>query len=188
MVDDSAQLYTIEGVAAGVIMLFTAFLVLSTTTVYAPGDTHISEMQLEQMASDALAMMDTPDRNGEMSDLENYVRTDNTTDFNDEFLMLIGNSAYALEPNAEMFSDEIQYQATVYYHLTGTSTVGSYILTSSSDLAAHEPAVTATRLVYTDWKSGIGVPDTVKDRASDPLNPPEGRDQIVLLEVLVWRG
>ncbi len=49
MVNSDGQLYTIEGVAAGLIMLFTAYLVVDATSVYTPGDTHISDMQLEQL-------------------------------------------------------------------------------------------------------------------------------------------
>jgi hypothetical protein len=60
MVNYDGQLYTIEGVAAGLIMLMTAFIVVGTTSVYTPGDTHITDMQLEQMGSDALHMMNAP--------------------------------------------------------------------------------------------------------------------------------
>ncbi len=56
----TGQLYTIEGVAAGLIMLLTAFIVVGTTSVYTPGDTHISDMQLEQLGGDALHMMNIP--------------------------------------------------------------------------------------------------------------------------------
>ena len=48
MVTDDGQLYTMEGVAAGMIMLFTAYLVLGATSVYTPGDSHISDMQLNR--------------------------------------------------------------------------------------------------------------------------------------------
>ena len=57
---DRAQLYTIEGFAAALIMLITAFLVLNATSVYTAGDTHINDMQLEALGTDALKMMDTP--------------------------------------------------------------------------------------------------------------------------------
>ena len=67
MVNDSGQLYTMEGVAAGIIMLLTVYIVISTTSIYTPGDTHIPDMQLEQLGSDVLAMMDTPDTNGTKS-------------------------------------------------------------------------------------------------------------------------
>ena len=65
MVNDGGQLYTMEGVAAGLIMLLTVYIVISTTSIYTPGDTHIPDMQLEQLGSDVLAMMDTPDVGGE---------------------------------------------------------------------------------------------------------------------------
>ena len=57
---DGAQLYTIEGFAAALIMVITAFLVLNATSVYTAGDTHINDMQLEALGTDALKMMDTP--------------------------------------------------------------------------------------------------------------------------------
>jgi hypothetical protein len=178
MVDDAAQLYTIEGVAAGVIMLFTAFVVLSTTTVYAPGDTHLSEMQLEQMAYDALAMMDTPDAWETESDLTHYIMTNNDTYFNATFLKYMGYTGYGLEPAAEMFPDEIQYSARVYYRDIGSGTVESYPFAQSyrGEILGHEPAVTATRLVY------------IPDKPDDAPGNVDTRDQIVLMEVLVWRG
>ena len=60
MVNEGAQLYTMEGIAAGLIMLLTTYLVLGSTSVYTPGDTHITDMQLEQVGSDILRVMDTP--------------------------------------------------------------------------------------------------------------------------------
>ena len=60
MVNDGAQLYTIEGVSAALIMLLTAYIVVGATSVYTPGDAHISDMQLEVLGTDALVMMDTP--------------------------------------------------------------------------------------------------------------------------------
>ena len=48
MVNDAGQLYTMEGIAAGIIMLLTAYIVVSTTSIYTAGDTHIPDMQLER--------------------------------------------------------------------------------------------------------------------------------------------
>ena len=61
MVNNAAQLYTIEGISAAVIMLVTAYIVLNSTTLFTPADTHVTDMQLEQLGNDALAMMDTTD-------------------------------------------------------------------------------------------------------------------------------
>ena len=60
MKNSDGQLYTIEGFAAGLIMIMTAYLVVNATSVYTAGDTHISDMQLEALGSDALTMMATP--------------------------------------------------------------------------------------------------------------------------------
>ena len=68
-----ARLYTIEGIAAGMIMLFTTYLVLGATTVYTPGDSHISDMQLEQTGTDALMMMNTPANGTTGSQLQEIV-------------------------------------------------------------------------------------------------------------------
>ena len=60
MENTGGQLYTIEGFAAGLIMIMTAYLVVNATSVYTAGDTHINDMQLEALGSDALRMMGTP--------------------------------------------------------------------------------------------------------------------------------
>ena len=60
MVNCEGQLYTMEGIAAAILMVFTMYLVMSTATTYTPGDAHISDMQLEQLGNDALLMMSTP--------------------------------------------------------------------------------------------------------------------------------
>ena len=58
MRNTDGQLYTIEGIAAALIMIMTAYLVVSATSVYTAGDTHISDMQLEALGTDALKVMD----------------------------------------------------------------------------------------------------------------------------------
>ena len=69
----AGQLYTIEGIAAGLIMIMTAYLVVSATSVYTAGDTHISDMQLEQLGTDALKVMDAPVSRGENSLLQDII-------------------------------------------------------------------------------------------------------------------
>ncbi|MDD1667770.1 MAG: hypothetical protein LUO96_04810, partial [Methanomicrobiales archaeon] len=94
MVRDGAQLYTMEGIAAGLIMLVTAYLVLGATSVYTPGDTHITDMQLEQVGSDILRVMDTPlamnnslvDYQSNLTQLQIFVNTsDQDPDLNQRF-------------------------------------------------------------------------------------------------------
>ena len=72
--NDGGQLYTIEGFAAGLIMVMTAYLVVNATSVYTAGDTHINDMQLEALGSDALKMMDVaPNSTDSISPLQEII-------------------------------------------------------------------------------------------------------------------
>jgi hypothetical protein len=82
MVGEGAQLYTIEGVAAAMIMLLTAYFVVNATAVYTGGDTHINDMQLEILGKDVLDMMDTrPNGTVEKSPLRLIIEEDRGDDF-----------------------------------------------------------------------------------------------------------
>lgn len=164
MVSTDAQMYTIEGVAAGVLMLVTVYLVISSTNMFTPGDSHITDMQLEQIGNDALAMMDTPDEYAASSELSNYIAANNTSAFN------AFNSSFRTYVNAITTtgrSDNLKYNAVVYY----VDTSGQVQNTSFGGYQYYrENAVTAKRWVY--LPDGFG---------------PGDRSRTVLLEVLVWR-
>jgi hypothetical protein len=53
-------MYTMEGICAAILMLTTAYYVVGGTTLFSPGDTHASDLQLEQLVNDALEVLDTP--------------------------------------------------------------------------------------------------------------------------------
>ncbi|HDR72869.1 MAG TPA: hypothetical protein ENN85_02995 [Methanoculleus sp.] len=194
MVNDQAQMYTLEGFAAGVLMLLTAYLVLGTTTVYTPGDVHITDMQLQQLGSDALAMMDLPDTEPEIygsgeNILEKLIVTDNSTDFRTYFL---DNITRTTDPKKTVVND-IQFNATIYYRMesppVNESEIQSYHFCSSgndarSDLVSREPAVRVTRFVTIDAKH---YPPNPKPQITLNHDVDE-RAQVVLLEVLLWRG
>lgn len=167
MVNDSGQLYSMEGVAAGLIMIVTAYFVLNTTSIYTPGDAHIADMQLEQLANDALAMMDTPAADdGTGSDLKDYVASNDGEGFGAAFLDYCGLRAG--DPDAGLCMN-----ATVAYR--SGDTVGSYVLNVSGVETGMEPSVRVSRLVQLDGQpSGVGAVDN--------------RKQVVLVEVRVWRG
>ncbi len=167
MVNDSGQLYTMEGVAAGLIMIVTAYFVLNTTSIYTPGDMHITDMQLEQIANDALAMMDTPDTNGTDSDLKDYVSTNDGTGFKTTFLDYCGLRAEGTDAGLCM-------NATVSYRDENTETVKSYVFATSGVETGREPSVCVSRWVQLDGSTGVGDVDN--------------RKQVVLVEVRVWRG
>ncbi len=174
MVNDRGQLYTMEGVAAGVIMLLTAYIVVSTTSVYTAGDTHIPDMQLEQLGSDVLAMMDTPDTNGAESQLVGFVRNGTGIgrggDLRDAFLntcrMRAGDPDNSL--HAQVFLS--------YRRADGS--VNTTELSSPSDpgFTGRENAVRVTRWVQLDERP-TSIPST------EPSRP-----RAVLVEVLLWRA
>ncbi|MDN7025929.1 hypothetical protein FGU65_13725 [Methanoculleus sp. FWC-SCC1] len=165
MVNDSGQLYSMEGVAAGLIMIVTAYFVLNTTSIYTPGDAHIIDMQLEQLANDALAMMDTPAADGDDSALKTFVASNDSSGFRDEFLDYCGLRAGGTDTGLCM-------NATVAYR--SGETVGSYVLNVSGVETGMEPSVRVSRLVQLDGTTGAAGMDN--------------RKQVALVEVRIWRG
>lgn len=168
MVNDGGQLYTMEGVAAGLIMLLTAYIVISTTSVYTAGDTHIPDMQLEQLGSDVLAMMDTPDRDGEESQLVGFVNKDKSDEFNSTFLgycnMMTGDT------------DNLHMSANVTYRDANANVIKEHQLVKPDDTwTGRESAVRVTRWVQLDSEPSRSLYD-------------KARAQAVLVEVLLWRA
>jgi hypothetical protein len=176
MVNDSGQLYTMEGVAAGLIMLLTVYIVISTTSIYTPGDTHIPDMQLEQLGSDVLAMMDTPDTNGGTSQLIGFVK--NGTEIvmggnalRDEFLA--GCKMRSGDPD-----DDLRAQVYLSYRTSGGSVNTTLLSSPDPWFTGRENTVRVTRWVQLSAKPA-NMPSEL-DMASRP--------QAVLVEVLLWRA
>jgi hypothetical protein len=170
MVNHEGQLYTIEGVAAGILMIFTAYLVMSTTTVYTPGDTHISDMQLEQLGTDALQMMNTP-ANGLQSEspLQTIVEQNpmDSATFNTLFLNYVNNETGSK-------TDNLHYSAAVTYYNISSQTTGSLPLASNRNLTGVEHPVRVTEWVIVN-----------KLFPGDPGG--KNQNRAVLVEVLLWR-
>lgn len=167
MVNERGQLYTIEGVAAAILMVVTAYLVISSTTILTPQDVHIIDMQLQQLGNDALAVMDTPDQAGEESNLSRYVNSpDGNISFHKEFLDLINSTTGDTR-------DRLKYNASVFYWDPAVQTPLNF--TFGGDQYYRENAVKVTRWVYIENPNGYVFPEL-------PESP-----HSVLLEVLLWR-
>jgi hypothetical protein len=162
---DGGQLYTIEGFAAALIMIITAYLVVNATSVYTAGDTHITDMQLEALGTDALKMMDTPVSSDVPSPLqviiENLDATNRAT-FKTMFLN------YSNVSGAGPIHD-IKFLATYTCRNIGDDSITNYPLSYSRNLSGGEHTVRATKWVIVD--------------KSDCRNG----DQAILVEVLLWR-
>ena len=173
---DGGQLYTIEGFAAALIMLITAFLVLNATSVYTAGDTHISDMQLEALGTDALKMMGTPmnfteSANGN-STLRTIIETSDSDTFREQFLELVNITGTASR-------QDIQFTAS--YTCRNTSPAANNAMETipisyTRNITGGEHTVRATKWMIMD-KTEVS-PSC--GSASDPY-------RAVLVEVLLWR-
>lgn len=164
MVNSEGQLFTIEGIAASLIMLMTVYLVLNATSVYTPGDTHINDMQLEVIGNDALKMLNTP-QNGVAgkSPLAEIVENDDSATFYTLFKNTLNNRTGSQ-------SDTIQFMANVSYVNT-TQMVNSTPLAMSRPIYGGEHAVHISQWIIVDKK----FPDTATGKHA------------ALVEVLLWR-
>jgi hypothetical protein len=170
MVDRTeGQFYTMEGIAAAVLMLLTAYLVMSTTSIYTPGDTHIIDMQLEQVGNDALKIMDTKSNvTADLTPLEQYVWDNNYSGFSTTFdAFLNGN-----DPNI----NPVKFKADIYY-LDATENVSKFEFLPATSYIGDVNGVSVSRWVY------------IPKKTSGSLAPyhKATRNQTVLLEVLLWR-
>jgi hypothetical protein len=174
MVNTEGQLYTIEGIAASVLILTTVYLVLSSTTVFTPAETHINDMQMEQLGNDVLAVMDmspTWNTTGSpypKSPLEQYVESGYPAGgiaFGDQFQFLANQTTGDRK-------DNIKIRADIFYR-SGDQVKSTPFF--QSDEYYNENAVIVSRLVNLN-NTGGSAPDL------------DHRNQTVLLEVLLWRA
>lgn len=183
MIHADAQLYTIEGFAAGLIMLITAYMVVNATSIYTPGDTHISDMQLETLGTDALTIMGTPADAGEYTTGTSMLRNtiEATTPLNVPnqtframFLNLTNNQTGEPLDTAAVDStmDYIQFTANYTCRDYPGNEMKSFPLSYSRNLTGWEHPVRVTKWVIATEPGNCGTTD--KDRA-------------VLVEVLLWR-
>jgi len=176
MVNTDGQLFTIEGIAASLIILMTAYIVVNTTSVYTPGDTHITNMQLEVLGTDALKMMNTA-QNGtaQKSPLQTIVEQNDNAGFRTTFQNLINNRTMNTQ-------DTIQFQANVtYMSPPGYATVNSSFLANSThSLHGGEHAVRVSEWVIVE-KTNNDFPECPGAFSAC------GGKHAALVEVLLWR-
>jgi hypothetical protein len=175
---EEGQLYTIEGFAAAIIMIMTAYLVVNATSVYTAGDTHINDMQLEVLGSDALKMMGTPVNTSmnfaDNSTLSEIIQSDpiNSNLFNDTFFNLINTRTLQ---KSDRF---IQYTASYTCRNAPDNSVKSVPIAYSRNVSGGEHTIRATKWVVVNA-------DAPKIKANCGATAPGNR--AVLVEVLLWQ-
>jgi len=152
-------------------MLMTAYIVVGTTSLYTPGDTHISDMQLEQMGRDALHMMNIPNSSTVSSGsmLQTIIKNNDTSQFTQTFLLFSNNKTGGA-------LDTLQFSADYYYRTDATNEIHKIHFTESRTPTGSEHAMPVTQWVQVDNSFGGNMPAEVDDRV-----------QAILVEVLVWR-
>jgi hypothetical protein len=170
MVNADGQLYTIEGLAASLILLITAFLVVNSTSVYTQGDAHISDMQLEVTGSDALNMMTyvpniSPGGSVGKSPLQKMVETGDGAGFVTTFNNIVNNKTASGK-------DRIQFMANVSYVRPDGSVNMSTPLGMTRGLTGGEHAVRVSQWVIVEAR----IPEAA-----------QVRKRAELVEVLLWR-
>ncbi|HDQ08272.1 MAG TPA: hypothetical protein ENN44_05785 [Methanoculleus sp.] len=192
VMNDEGQLYTIEGITAGIIMLVTAYAVFSSGFVFTPGDAHIADMQLQQLGYDALLVMDTPLHAGDESRLQELIASSDVTPFTTEFNSYLSKgtgATYMINPLTFTVDTRTQWNATIYYRdMDDSDKIRSYSFghsTLGDDFVTREPAISVTRYVYLDDKP-INLNHISTEAYQKMDDPQEG--QMVLFEVLLWRG
>jgi hypothetical protein len=192
MVRDCGQLYTMEGIAAGLIMLITAYLVLSSTSVYTPGDTHLTDMQLEQVGSDILRVMDTPrSLTGSLAanrtDLELFVnRSDSERVFTTTFLKDYFYNPKVMAEETNLVATAVQINATVWYRRYDGSLWNYTLATSPGGLGSYtgrEPGVRVTHWLHTGYRPRQPPSLTTGEWSARMRSEP----QELLVEVVMWK-
>jgi hypothetical protein len=170
MVNSEGQLFTIEGIAAALILLATVYLVMNATSIYTAGDTHINDMQLEVIGSDALKMMNTPVVGANTSPLVSIVQNDDGAAFNTIFNNTLNNRTGSQ-------SDKIQFMANVSY-VRQDGTVNTTPLSWSRPVYGGEHAVHISQWIITEnrqYPDCSAYPNYCKTKHA------------ALVEVLLWR-
>lgn len=144
-------------------MVFTAYIVLSSTTIFTPQETHITDMQLEQLGHDSLVVMATPRENGIPSTLYQSINNDQPTVFTSNFTRLLNSKVSS-------GNDTLHYNVTVYYR--NDDQILPFAFADDGHGYYRENAVKVTQ-----WL-----------RTGDDAIRMELRDKIILVEVLIWRG
>lgn len=178
MVNNDAQLYTIEGLAAAILMVVTAYFVINSTTLLTPGDTHITDMQLEQLGADVLRMMDTAphfDPNGAniYERKESFLEDELSRDFriSNEITEFTQNFNRTFHDYA---GESLHVYPTVYYWDGGNVqrlNIWDFSNPDAPPVTNRDHYVTVTRWVY----------------LNDPKWDNDNKPRSVLLEVLIWR-
>jgi len=139
-VNEDAQIHTIEGFAAAALMTMTALLVTESTVIITPQSELSLDVQLQEIASDALAVLDSaPDIAIEWNLSESVAAWDPTSEATPDG----SNNLEVLDSELEELLPSLVYNVDLAYVENGDLTVRHAIIHGTPT----EDSVVARRLV-----------------------------------------
>jgi hypothetical protein len=162
--------------------------------VYTPGDTHITDMQLEQVGADVLKIMDAPstfnatENPVAMSELEQIVATNDGERFNrvfwEKYLML--KDAHIAAQTTIEYGSATHIRTDVYYHSIDGSVKGYSLSSSDLSYSGNEPGVRVSRFIKVPANNMTAY---MCQWSPCPTMPADVRDgpQVMLVEVFMWK-
>ena len=147
--NEEAQLMTLEGFTAATLMMLTVLLIIRSSLIITPQSELSIDVQLEQTASDVLAVLDMAPETASPMNLTGYVAGWNMSE-----ATLQSNSLPEFDYQLSELLGDMMYNVEFAYVENGTLTVKHVILHG----APVENSAVATRLVtlYNTTVSGAG--------------------------------
>lgn len=136
--NDKAQLHTLEGLAAALLMTLTVLTITQSTMIITPQNELTMDVQLKQMASDALAVLDMAPQTAIQDNLTECIASWDMNEAN-----LTANNLEILDKELSYLLPETYYNVNLAY-LEGTDVKVRKVIVNGTPV---ENAVVARRLV-----------------------------------------
>ena len=169
--DCKAQAFTLESIAAALLLLVVAYFLFRSTLIIAPQSTQVVDVQLSQYAKDTLRILDNP--SSPTNDTLEYVLEHlNSSDFEEVVAPLVNATK-------ECLPKDVGFNFAVYYYNYTTKKVEKLDLTN---FVPSSSTVTASRYIVLDSKdfvSGSPFVSTAPESGSYPV--------VVEVRLTLWR-
>ncbi len=169
--DCKAQAFTLESIAAALLLLVVAYFLFRSTLIISPQSTQVVDVQLSQYAKDTLRVLDNP-ASPTNDTLEYVLEHLNSSDFEEVVAPLVNATK-------ECLPKDVGFNFAVYYYNYTTKKVEKLDLTN---FVPSSSTVTASRYIVLDSKdfvSGSPFVSTAPESGSYPV--------VVEVRLTLWR-
>jgi hypothetical protein len=131
MVNKKAQTFTLEGIAASLLLLITTYAVFQSSVIISPSWGELESVQLKQIGYDVLRVIDVDDPTSNISLRGMLTKINLTTDCDAERSVCSVNDDFATNFSTIMNSLGIEFRIEVLW-LNENNTVNTTVLNSTS--------------------------------------------------------